>query len=96
MNSKMTAAKPTYKRVLFRKWQLVAAAVICVILWGVWGVTGRGLDLALNTTPRYFPEAPLWHIALFMGGALALAYSNIGMAYLWLKWVDRHKNLSEQ
>lgn len=87
----MTAAKATQKRILFRKWQLVAATIIGTIMWLTWGVTFQGMDFALDTTPRYFPEAPLWHIGLYIGGFIALTYAGVGAFYLWLERMEQRR-----
>lgn len=96
MNTEMSTAEVTQKRVLFQRWQLVAAAVVSAVLWIAWGVTFRGLGLALNTTPRYFPEAPLWHMGLYFGAFITLAYACVGIAYLWLERMDQRRASSSK
>lgn len=63
---------------------MIVAAVISIILCVSWIVTTPSLELTMTTKPLYFPEAPIWHIALYVGGIAFMAYTIFGIVDRWL------------
>lgn len=87
MNSKLSLPKSIETRSLFPKRLLAISAVVSLALWVAWVVTMPGLGLTMATKPLYFPEAPIWHIGLYLGNLATMGYSVLGIG---CRWLDRN------